>query len=91
MCLVFQEVQIKFKNSDDLPFCNSYFSIDWTENQITFDNDNSNVSYMWNMFKNRWMHLIHLNVNSPLQKNIGSTPSCAANKCLCSRYWTGKL
>ena len=38
---------------DDLPFCNCNLSIDWTENQIIFDRDNSNIGNKWIMFKNR--------------------------------------
>ena len=50
----------------DLPFRNCDLSIDWTENQTSFNSDNSNDVDKWSMFKNREMHCVHLNVDSLL-------------------------
>ena len=49
---------------DDLSFRNCSLSIDWTENQTSFDSDISNSSNKWSMFKIRKIHFIDLNVNS---------------------------
>ena len=57
----------------DLPFRNCDLSIDWTENQTSFNSDNSNDVDKWSMFKNREMHCVHLNVDSLLPK-IEETP-----------------
>ena len=37
---------------DDLPFRNCNLSIDWSENQTTFNSDDSNNGNKWSMFKN---------------------------------------
>ena len=49
---------------DDLSFRNCSLSIDWTENQTSFDSDISNSRNKWSMFKIRKIHFIDLNVNS---------------------------
>ena len=71
---------------DDLSLRNCDLSIEWTENQISFDGDISNGGNKWSMFKNRGMLFIHLYVNSFLQKIEKNAPSCGVNKCFCSRY-----
>ena len=53
---------------DDLPYYNCNLYIDWSENQITFDSNNSNGGGKWIMFKNRRIHSIILNVNSLLPR-----------------------
>ena len=49
---------------DDLPFRNCNLSMDWTENQTSFDSDISNSSNKWSIFKKRGIHFINLNVNT---------------------------
>ena len=44
--------------------CNIFF--DWAENQIRFGSDVSNSGNKLNMFKNRRMLFIHLDINSLL-------------------------
>ena len=53
---------------DDLSLRNCNLTIEWTENQISFDGDISNGGNKWSMFKNRGMLFINLNVNNFLQK-----------------------
>ena len=48
---------------DEIPFCNYNLSIDWTENQISSDSDDSHSDDNWGLFKNSGMHFTHLNVN----------------------------
>ena len=53
---------------DDFPFRDYTLSIDRIDYQFNIGSNKSNSGDKWNMFKNRGMHFIHLNVNSLLPK-----------------------